>query len=144
MCDFCGDQVETVLHAMRDCPLVMPLWLNMVHPNRWMDWRSLWATACHLAWIWRNQERHGINFAAPAAMVMRNVHSYALADQALRSGSNSIRMEHFISWEAPPEGWIRLNTDGSCREDGHIGCGGIIRGRDGEWIGGFAKFVGHG
>jgi ribonuclease HI len=37
-----------------------------------------------------------------------------------------------------------LNTDGSCREDGHIGCGGIIRGNDSEWIGGFAKFVGHG
>ncbi|MCI24654.1 putative ribonuclease H protein, partial [Trifolium medium] len=92
--------------------------------NKEVEWRSLWATTCHQAWIWRNQERHGINFArptTPAAMVMRNVRSYALADQALRSESNSIRVEHFISWKALPEGWIRLNTDGSCREDGHIG-----------------------
>ncbi|MCI01199.1 non-LTR retroelement reverse transcriptase-like, partial [Trifolium medium] len=61
------------------------------------------------------------------------------------SESCSRRVEHFISWKPPPRvGWIRLNTDGSCREDGHIGCGGIIRGSDGEWISGFAKFVGYG
>jgi hypothetical protein len=33
MYDYCGDQVETILHVIRDCPLVMPLWLNMVHSN---------------------------------------------------------------------------------------------------------------
>jgi hypothetical protein len=35
-------------------------------------------------------------------------------------------------------GWMgKLNTNGSCRADGHIGCGGIIRGIDGDWLGGF-------
>jgi hypothetical protein len=33
MCDFCGYQIETILHVMKDCPLVMPLWLNMVNSN---------------------------------------------------------------------------------------------------------------
>jgi ribonuclease HI len=43
-------------------------------------------------------------------------------------------------------GWVRLNTDGSCRDNGHIGCGDIIRGSDGEWIGlgGYTKFVAQG
>lgn len=40
-------------------------------------------------------------------------------------------------------GCIRLNKDGSCREDVHIGYVGIIRGSDDEWISGFAKSVGH-
>jgi len=33
MCDFCGDLSETILHVMRDCLLVMPLWLTVVHNN---------------------------------------------------------------------------------------------------------------
>jgi hypothetical protein len=32
------------------------------------------------------------------------------------------------------EARVRLNTDGSCRDGGHIGCGGIIKGSDGEWL----------
>jgi len=31
--------------------------------------------------------------------------------------------------------------DGSCRDGGHIGCGGIIKGSDGEWLGGFSKYI---
>jgi hypothetical protein len=30
------------------------------------------------------------------------------------------------------DGWIKLNTDGSCSDDGKIGCGGLLRGSDGE------------
>ncbi|MCI64562.1 ribonuclease H protein, partial [Trifolium medium] len=36
------------------------------------------------------------------------------------------------------------NSDGSCQDGGRIGCGGILRGSQGEWLGGFAKFIGHG
>jgi ribonuclease HI len=35
-----------------------------------------------------------------------------------------------------------LNTDGSCRDNGLAGYGGVIRGSDEEWLGGFAKGVG--
>jgi hypothetical protein len=30
MCYFCGNVEETNLHALRDCLLVIPLWLNNV------------------------------------------------------------------------------------------------------------------
>jgi hypothetical protein len=30
MCNYCGDSIETELHVLRDCPLVMPIWLNVV------------------------------------------------------------------------------------------------------------------
>ncbi|GAU17445.1 hypothetical protein TSUD_233230 [Trifolium subterraneum] len=52
--------------------------------------------------------------------------------------------EVMISWKAPPVGWVRLNTDGSCRDNDVIGWGGVLRGNDGEWLGGFSKFIGQG
>jgi hypothetical protein len=30
MCTYCGNVVETSLHAIRDCALVTPLWLQIV------------------------------------------------------------------------------------------------------------------
>jgi hypothetical protein len=36
-----------------------------------------------------------------------------------------------------------LNIDGACR-DGVIGCGGVIRGSDREWLNGFSKLIGLG
>jgi len=48
----------------------------------------------------------------------------------------------FVGWKPPPNGWVKLNFDGSCKDNGIAGCGGIIRGSDGEWLGGFAKRIG--
>ncbi|MCI00028.1 ribonuclease H protein [Trifolium medium] len=42
------------------------------------------------------------------------------------------------------KGWVKLNSNGSCKEGGRIGCGRIIRGSVGEWLGGYAKFIGVG
>jgi hypothetical protein len=39
------------------------------------------------------------------------------------------------------ENWVRLNTDGSSKDNAKAGCGGLIRGSDGEWLGGFSKFI---
>jgi ribonuclease HI len=47
-----------------------------------------------------------------------------------------------VRWSPPPVGCVKLNTDGSCRDDGHICCGGIIWESDIEWLGGFSKYVG--
>jgi len=68
MCSFCGNILENSLHVLRDCPLVMPIWLNVVPVNMrdrffigdlnqwiafnmrnekgWMlevDWKDFWA-----------------------------------------------------------------------------------------------------
>ena len=47
-------------------------------------------------------------------------------------------MIDFIRWKPPPFNWAKLNTDGKCKGGNIAGCGGIIRGSDGEWIGGFS------
>lgn len=39
--------------------------------------------------------------------------------------------------------WVKLNTDGSFqRNKGQAGCGGLIRGEDGNWLCGFSKNLG--
>jgi ribonuclease HI len=38
--------------------------------------------------------------------------------------------------------FVRVNTDGAYKEHVVAGCGGIIRGSHGEWLGEFSKCVG--
>ncbi|MCI32001.1 hypothetical protein A2U01_0053213 [Trifolium medium] len=85
-CDYCGDVEETIIHAMRDCPLVMSLWLNVLR------WKDFWAVACHSLWYWHNKETPN----------------------------------------PPKQGWIRLNSDDASKDGKQVGCGGVIRGSDGE------------
>jgi hypothetical protein len=33
MCEFCDDLPETILHVMRDCPIIMLLWLSVVRSS---------------------------------------------------------------------------------------------------------------
>ena len=46
-------------------------------------------------------------------------------------------------WEKPPEGWIKLNTDGCAAGSmGLAGCGGVVRDSYGEWISRFSRHIG--
>ncbi|MCI19679.1 RNA-directed DNA polymerase (Reverse transcriptase), partial [Trifolium medium] len=40
------------------------------------------------------------------------------------------------------DGWVILNTDGASKYSGSAGCGGLIHGTDGEWLGRFSKNIG--
>jgi hypothetical protein len=40
--------------------------------------------------------------------------------------------------------WVKLNTNGSCKDLNQIGCDGMLKGSDGEYLGGFTKFIGRG
>jgi ribonuclease HI len=44
--------------------------------------------------------------------------------------------------EETKSSFVSLNTDGASKAQQQSGCGGIVRGSQGEWIGGFAKYVG--
>nr|POE96236.1 putative ribonuclease h protein [Quercus suber] len=47
-----------------------------------------------------------------------------------------------VKWVRPALGWAKLNTDGSFSAgNGPAGCGGIIRGSDGQWVTGFAMSI---
>lgn len=47
-----------------------------------------------------------------------------------------------MGWKEPPIGWVKINTDGGCKDGSIAGCGGLIRGSEGEWLAGFSKFLG--
>ena len=42
-----------------------------------------------------------------------------------------------ILWEKPLDGWVKVNTDGAVRGDGHTTTVGVIRNNFGEWRCGF-------
>ncbi|MCI30993.1 hypothetical protein A2U01_0052204, partial [Trifolium medium] len=51
-----------------------------------VGWKNYWAMACHLAWSWRNKEKHDDAFfrpTLPAEYVMRRLRMYCVADKAM-------------------------------------------------------------
>ena len=49
-----------------------------------------------------------------------------------------------IRWEKPDSGWVKLNTDGSTFDLLNVvGCGGLIRDDQGNWLGRFSRHIGH-
>ncbi|XP_075655213.1 uncharacterized protein LOC142625441 [Castanea sativa] len=48
-----------------------------------------------------------------------------------------------IRWEIPQAGWACLNTDeATIGNPGRAWCGGLIRNKHGEWLGGFSRSIG--
>jgi hypothetical protein len=39
-----------------------------------------------------------------------------------------------VGWKPPPHGWVKFNSNGSCRENGITGCDGIIKRSDGDRV----------
>jgi ribonuclease HI len=120
--------------------------MNKGKKNRYNDWSSIWATACHMIWTWRNKEKYDDNFIRPikqAEVVRQRISSYGLADRIMDKVYHGQQAIVQVGWTPPDAGWVCLNVDGACRND-VIGCGGVIRGSDGEWIRGFSKFIGRG
>ncbi|CAJ2675557.1 unnamed protein product [Trifolium pratense] len=170
MCRYCGNIEETSLHALRDCALVVPFWLQVVPAKdrgsffmeeiqQWIHtnmrkcgkrsngraWCDFWATACHSLWMWRNKEIHDEHFVRPVhsvQQVTKRVEEYYQASKV--NGILGCRegMLVQIGWQPPNGSFVKLNTDGARKNNGRAGCGGVIRGSQGEWLGGFAKGVG--
>ncbi|KAK2394949.1 hypothetical protein QL285_056723 [Trifolium repens] len=170
MCCYCGNIVETSLHVLRDCPLVVPFWLQVVpmkdrgsffmeELHQWIQsnvrkgvkrsngsaWCDFWATACHILWMWRNKENHDEHFVRPVYTVQhvsKRVDEYYHASRVNDVMESRESMLMHIGWKPPTGSFVKLNTDGALKDNGSAGCGGLIRGSEGEWIGGFAKSVG--
>jgi hypothetical protein len=67
-------------------------------------------------------------------VLRRSLRNYHLVVNAITTQRENQSHVVLLWWSPPPVGWVRLNTDGYCRDGGHIGCGGIIRGSNGEWL----------
>jgi ribonuclease HI len=170
MCNFCSDIEESILHVMRDCPKAREVWryllptsqtfhfynanfqewvnFNLSNDMHWKgsgNWCDIWAISCHCLWNWRNKELYDAEFVRP---VYPSQHILTLVDDYMgATSSNDIatmksKVLSLIGWKPPKDLFVRVNTDGAYKEHVVAGCGGLIRGSHGEWLGGFAKCVG--
>jgi len=60
------------------------------------------------------------------------IRDYQLAIQANKVILEMPRSVVLVGWKPPAEGWVKFHTNGACSSNGVAGCGGIIRGCDGE------------
>ncbi|KAG7557811.1 Reverse transcriptase domain [Arabidopsis suecica] len=170
VCQVCKGAVESILHVLRDCPAMSGVWVRLVPPTRrqafftltlleWLqenlgsgrkvgevEWSTLFSMAVWWGWKWRcgnvfgetGKCRDRVRFLRELADEVTR--SHVLARGNTRSGT---RVERMVGWKKPPEGWVKLSTDGASHGNpGPSTAGGVIRGMAGEWLGGFALNIG--
>ncbi|XP_061371034.1 uncharacterized protein LOC133313656 [Gastrolobium bilobum] len=168
-CHLCPDQVEECLHVFRDCFMAKKVWLlpmfyplpqgffNPISFKEWLclnlninscsgkDWRDVFFVVCNSLWIWRNKEIHEEGYKRPvdpsiplAAHIEEIRCSFVHRSREVLSIPALIKPE---KWTAPNHGYFKLNVDGAVN-GGQAACGGLIRGRNGDWIDGFSIFLG--
>ncbi|XP_061348494.1 coiled-coil domain-containing protein SCD2-like [Gastrolobium bilobum] len=93
----------------------------------------------------RKELEQDIDNAKKPTFLLRD--NYFQAQLLLKEGGlrlQSARIQTFTNWKFPLEGWIKINTDGSCARGGlQSGCGRDIRDYRGDWLAGFSKNLGH-
>ncbi|GAU39797.1 hypothetical protein TSUD_219720 [Trifolium subterraneum] len=138
------DIEETILHALSDCPVAKALWMQVL-PVACRGWCNFWATTCHCLWTWKNKEFHEEAFVRPTRPILhiqKFITEYAQAMKTTVSMDVRGKTVDLIGWLPPKENYVKLNTDGAISNTCMAGCGGVVRGSEGEWMGGYAKCVG--
>jgi hypothetical protein len=78
----------------------------------------------------------------PSQHILTLVDDYMGATSSNDIATMKSKVLSLIGWKPPKDLFVRVNTDGAYKEHVVAGCGGLIRGSHGEWLGGFAKCVG--
>ncbi|KAL9278245.1 putative ribonuclease H domain-containing protein [Arabidopsis thaliana] len=106
------------------------------------EWGSLFSIAVWWAWKWRcgnvfgeqGRCRDRVQFLKELAK--DTIRSHHMSRGSSRRGVTSAQV---IRWQLPSLGWVKLSTDGASHGNpGLATAGGVIRGEEGEWLGGFA------
>lgn len=172
-CPFECQREETILHILRDCEIAREVWTPLVHfTNRfaffssslqvWLQenmtnafgfgktkkyaWEDVFGIVC---WsLWRNR--------CTGVMDGKRLHQQDIIHQCMRQLQELENQDNFThqvsdyttntesSWTPPTEPFIRLDVDGSVRDDQRAACGGVFRNHKGEWTLGFQLKLGAG
>ena len=160
---------EFVLHALRDCHVVRNIWhqLGVHHSDNtffssnlqeWLfgncsskvkrvarqaSWNQVFMFAAWLIWKGRNQlvfENKRLNPKIDGDITYKAVEYTHCASKPLMSKHRIMKQ---IRWEKPSNGWRKLNVDGaSMGNPSRAGGGDLLRNKNGNWIGGFARRIG--
>ena len=170
-CSICEQAQEDVEHVLRLCPEARHIWqtlamqglgqlgtdlnfedwfrLNISNVGGDGDWPSKFLITLWYIWKWRNIVCfEGTNLSVHGKvrllLSMYTEHLEALQSEDEGQSVPAHPTTTLVRWEAAPEGWSILNTDGASKGNpGPAGCGGVLRGDRGEWKWGFAMNTGH-
>lgn len=173
-CSLCNGEMETTLHAIRDCGKVRRLWEKLVPPLKWNDFfhgnLAEWLdsnlkgnysadSVSNLSWsytfivaiwsIWR--ERNNTIFNGKDRNIEQVqfgiIHQVEeiLNCNAKFANLGAKKTEALIGWNFPNDDWVKCNVDGACKDNGtSTGCGGVLRDRAEHWVTGFVRGLGMG
>jgi hypothetical protein len=92
-------------------------------------------------WIWRFRNNHILGdkqWKTQNVIHFINIMCTDLTSLNIHSSEHHINC-HMVNWTPPPDGFVKLNIDGSCGASGDIGSGGLLRDNKGNWIAGFSS-----
>lgn len=160
LCPLCGTLRESVIHALRDCLVVRPVWL-VVLPNgvrlsffsmdlhAWILWnmrgglqgwdKDAWIQRFAISvWcIWRMRNDVVFNHVQwDIAQIHGWINSSFHDDRmAFLDDETSPTSSSSTSWLFPAIGWIKINIDGSVWNNGEAECGGgMVLNSSGSWL----------
>lgn len=168
VCPVCNSKLETIVHALRDCPKAKCFWNSLMPPLtpnifygmplvEWLklncrcsrfsassniEWGTIFPMAVWIFWLHRN------NIVFGRTRPHRNLVDETLARATkvayLVSNGKQItnRNKIQVRWLNPSSNWFKLNSNGSSRGNpGLAGGGGLIRNDKGEWVKGYARAI---
>lgn len=163
LCPLCRVEVETIIHALRDCKMVREVWFNLSiarndvtyftsEVTSWMiknakldhslHWNTIFLFAIWILWQRRNLVIFQNQSTRPNIHLKIIQRAQEFIHYGLKPSVETRQVLKPIRWERPNKGWVKLNTDGSSSGNlGPAGCGGILRDKNGDWLLGFSKKI---
>ncbi|XVF03450.1 hypothetical protein REPUB_Repub04eG0262600 [Reevesia pubescens] len=169
-CPCCEHDCETINHLFRNCREAIKVWRTIRLPDcamssfhldfpNWLRTNCKDDTASHMfkvpwnvifmftlwaLWIQRNNKVFR-GERQPPSMICEKIRNMAVEffACAMNSKMGAAMKTIHISWEPPPEGGMKINTDGSSiGNPGPAGAGGLIRDYNGNFLIGFSRKLG--
>ena len=161
---------ETTIHILRDCPWVKRIWYhspgilplsffhlslqNWLHTNATsnsiifhyqLPWKIYFTFLCWNLWLARN-ECIFKKQSYPQDQIIQKVVQCAIEFffSVCPAKNIKIKIPRIIKWNALPEPFIKLNTDGNSLGNlSLVGIGGLLCNSSGDWISGFFTTYGY-
>ncbi|KAF7821450.1 ribonuclease H [Senna tora] len=118
---------------------------------RWgFEWDSMFVVTSWLIWKqrrdWIFNDKHD-NSVMLHYKILNSLKAYEEASRVTRLAEANTRAfkDINVSWKPPPPGFVKLNVDGSFwQQTNSVGCRGVIRDSNGNWLAGFSRSLGRG
>ena len=170
-CEVCGNDDETIIHALRDCTGTKKVWtelgisstnnafydlplLDWMKSNCSLDqsysrphipWKMLFPQALWLIWLQRNKVIFCDGSFDPNVAghhyVRKGAEFFAIV---LENPKKPRKVLAQVTWIKPQVGWVKLNSDGSVLGNPKKADGGVVlRCSNGDWIAGCLRKLGN-